>query len=79
MPLSQYFSKNQVKKYSVVLGVSLVVWGIGWGPPGLQVCKIAPLDPAEEGQDQGRVVGGDIGPSVPHTNGSRGKCQKIKF
>ena len=43
------------------------------------MCKIAPLDPAEEGQDQGKVVGGNTGPSVPHTNGSKGKCQKMKF
>ena len=58
MPLSQYFSKNQVKKYSVVLGVSL----------GCRSVRLPPLDPAEEGQDQGRVVGGDTGPSVPHTS-----------
>ena len=32
------------------------------------MCKIAPLDPAEEGQDQNRVVGGDTGPSVAHTS-----------
>ena len=62
-----------------MLGVSLVVWGLRWGPNGSQVCEIVPLDPVEEGKDQGRVVGGDIEPSVPHTNGSKGKCQKIKF
>ena len=45
------FSKNQVKKCSFILGVSLVVWGLWWGPPWLQVCEIASLDPAE-GQDQ---------------------------
>ena len=32
------------------------------------MCEIAPLHPAEEGQDQGRVVSGDTGPSVPHTS-----------
>ena len=37
------------------------------GPLGSQICEIAPLDPAEIGQDQNRVVGGDTGPSVPQT------------
>ena len=32
------------------------------------MCEIAPLDPAEEGQDKDRVVGGDTRPSVPHTS-----------
>ena len=53
---------------SVVLGVSLVVWGLLWAPPGLQVREIAPLNPGEVGQDQSRVVGEDTGPSVPHTS-----------
>ena len=48
-------------------------------PLGCRCVRLPPLDPAEEGQDQGRVVDGDTGPSVPHTNGSRGKSQKIKF
>ena len=34
----------------------------------MQVCKIDPLDPAEVGQDQSRVLGGDTGPPVPHTS-----------
>ena len=37
------------------------------GPLVLQVCEIAPLDPAEIGQDQSRVAGGDTGPSIPHS------------
>ena len=32
------------------------------------VREIDPLDPAEEGQDNDRVMGGDTGPSVPHTS-----------
>ena len=31
-------------------------------------CMIAPLEPAEVGRDQSRAVGGDNGPSVPHTS-----------
>ena len=38
------------------------------GSPGLQVCEIALLDPAKKEQDKDRVVGGDTGPSVPHTS-----------
>ena len=38
------------------------------GPLGSQICEIAPLDPAEIGQDQNRVVRGDTGPSIPHTS-----------
>ena len=30
--------------------------------------EIAPLDPAEIGQDQSRVVGRDFRPSIPHTS-----------
>ena len=56
------------EKYLGVSGVALAVWGLLWGSPGLQVCEIAPLDPAEKEKDQGRVVGGDTGPSVPHTS-----------
>ena len=37
-------------------------------PFWLQVYKITPLDPSEVGQDQSRVVGGDNGPSVPHSS-----------
>ena len=37
------------KKNSVGLGVLLVVWGLLWGPPGLQVGEITPLGPAEVG------------------------------
>ena len=40
------------------------------GSPGLQVCDIAPLDPAGVGQYQRRAVGGVTGPSVPHTTDS---------
>ena len=50
------------------LGVLLVVLGLEWSPPWLQARKIALLDPAEVGQDQNRVLGGDDGPSVPHTS-----------
>ena len=49
------------------MGISLVVWGLQWGPLVLQVREIALLDPAKVGQDQRRVVGGDIEPSAPHT------------
>ena len=50
------------------MGISLVVWGLQWGPLVLQVREIALLDPAAVvGQDQRRVVGGDIEPSAPHT------------
>ena len=48
-------------------------------PLGCRSVRLPTLDPTEEGQDQGRVVGRDIGPSVPHTNGSKGKRQKMKF
>ena len=37
------------------MGVSLVVLVFLWGPLGLQVCEIDPLDPAEIGQDQSKV------------------------
>ena len=33
----------------------------------MQKHEIALLDPAKVGQDQCRVVGGDIEPSAPHT------------
>ena len=36
--------------------------------PWLQASKIAPLDPAKEGKDQSRVLGGDDGPFVLHTS-----------
>ena len=36
------------------------------GPLGLRVHGIAPLNPAELGQYQSRVVGGDTGSSVPY-------------
>ena len=36
-------------KKTVDLGVSLVVWGLWWGPPGSQVGEIPPLSPAEVG------------------------------
>ena len=32
------------------------------------MCDIAPLDPAGDGQDHRRAVGGVTGPSVPHTS-----------
>ena len=32
------------------------------------MCEISPLDPAEVGRDQSRVVGGDTGSVVPLTN-----------
>ena len=35
-------------------------------PLGCRSVRLPPIDPAGEGQDQGRVVGGDTGPSVPH-------------
>ena len=38
------------------------------GPLGSQICEIAPLDPAEIGQDKNRVVRGDTGPSISHTS-----------
>ena len=38
------------------------------GTLGSQICAIAPLDPAEIGQDQNRVVRVDTGPSIPHTS-----------
>ena len=53
---------------SVVLGVSLVVWGLLWAPPGLQVREIAHLNPGEVGQDQSRVLGEDTRPSISHTS-----------
>ena len=61
-----YFMVRQTKK-NVVVGVSLAVWGLSWGPYGLPMCKIAPYL-AEVVQDQSRVVGGDTGPSVLHTS-----------
>ena len=48
------------------MGVLLIVLGLEWSPPWSQARKIAPLDPAEVGQDQSRVLGGDTGPPVPH-------------
>ena len=39
-----------------------------WVPLGMQVCEIDPLDPAEDGQEQSRVVSGDTGPSAPYTS-----------
>ena len=50
------------------MGISLVVWGLQWGPLVLQVREIALLDPFKVGQDQTRVVGGDTEPSVPYTS-----------
>ena len=38
------------------------------GPLVLQVCEIAPLDPAKIGQDQSGVVAWDTGPLVSHTS-----------
>ena len=63
---ANYFTVRQTKK-NVVVGVSLAVWGLSWGPHGLPMCKIAPYL-AEVGQDQSRVVGGGTGPSVLHTS-----------
>ena len=37
--LAVYLAK---KKNLVDLGVLLVVWGLCWGPPGLQVSEITP-------------------------------------
>ena len=37
-------------------------------PLGCRRVRLPPLDPAEVGQDQSRVLGGDDGPSVTHTN-----------
>ena len=64
--LAFYLRLRPKKKYSVLLGVSLAVLGLGWSPPGLQVRDFAPL--AEVGQDQSRVVGGNTRPSLPHTS-----------
>ena len=63
--LATYSMVRRIKK-NTFLGVSLVLWGLFWGPIGSHVCKIIPLDPAEIGQDQSRVVGVDTGLSVPH-------------
>ena len=63
---ANYFTVRQTKK-NVVVGVSLAVCGLSWGPHGLPMCKIAPYL-AEVVQDQSRVVGGGTRPSVPHTS-----------
>ena len=65
--LAMYLTIRRTKKNSIVMGVSLVVQGLQWGPLGLQVREIAPLVLAQVGQDQNRVVGGDTGPLVPQT------------
>ena len=53
-----------------------MVWAYLWlfrGSDGVPLgCRfvITPLDPAEVGQDQSRVVGGDTGPSVAYASSS---------
>ena len=64
--LAMYLTIRRKRK-NCCLGISLVVWGLQWGPLVLQVREIALLDPAKVGQDQRRVVGGDIEPSAPRT------------
>ena len=64
--LAMYLRLRPTKKYSVVLGLSLF-WGSDGVPLGCR-CINAPLDPAEVGQDQSRVVGWDTWPSVLHTS-----------
>ena len=64
--LAMYLTIRQRGK-NCCLGISLVVWGLQWGPIELQVREITLLDPAKVGQDQSRAVGGDTEPSVPHT------------
>ena len=66
--LATYWTLRRTKNYSVILSISLVVWGLSWAPPGLQVREIALLNPGEVGQDQSRVVGEDTGPSLAHTS-----------
>ena len=66
--LATYWTLRRTKNYSVVLSISLVVWGLSWAPPGLQVREILPRNPGEVGQDQSRVVGEDTGPSLAHTS-----------
>ena len=51
-------------------GVHMDLGAFSGGYPGLQVCEIVPLDPAEVRQDQSRVVGGDTGPSVAYASSS---------
>ena len=46
----------------------MVVSGLWLGLLGSLVYEIAPLDPAEKGEDQSRVVGWVTRPSVPHTS-----------
>ena len=60
-------TKSRARK-TVVLGISLVVSGLLWSPLGSQLVEITPKDPAEIGQDQSRVMGGDTGPSVLYTS-----------
>ena len=55
---------NQTK----VLGISLVFRGSDGVLLGPTCVTLPPLDPTDIGQDRNRVVGGDIGPSVPHTS-----------
>ena len=55
LKLGKYLTLRWTKKYAVVLGISLIIWGLSWGPPGLLVHKIAPLDKAEVGKDQRMV------------------------
>ena len=63
---ANYFTVRQTKK-NVVVGVSLAVWGLSWGPHGLPMCKIAHYL-TEVGQDPSRVVVGGTEPSVLHTS-----------
>ena len=46
----------------------MVVSGLWLGLLGSLVYEIAPLDPAEKGEDQSRVVGRVTRPSIPHTS-----------
>ena len=66
--LAKYLTLRNKKKYSIVLSLSLVVLGLWLSPPWLQLREIAPLGPAEVGQDQIRVVGGDTRPSIPYAS-----------
>ena len=65
--LVTYLTLRRTKK-NYALDVSLF-GGSGGVPLGCR-CVMAPLDPAEVGQEQSGIVGGNTGPSVAYASSS---------
>ena len=69
VPHTSHLFDGWVDKERHLFWVYLWLFGGSDGVPlGCRSVRLPPLDPAEEGQDLSRVVGGDTGPSVSHTS-----------